>query len=135
MRVINQRWRTVASRAARATAIVAAIVTTALAASVSTLAAQKAEIEKTIQQRVLANGLEVIVVPTSGVPIATVELVVKNGAFTQTPEYAGLAHLFEHMFFKANDTLPRARCSSSTARRISARCSTRPPAKNWSATT
>ena len=30
----------------------------------------------------------------------------KNGSFTQTPEYAGLAHLFEHMIFKANAKLP-----------------------------
>ena len=72
----------------------------------ATLGAQRAELERTIKQRVLPNGLEVIVVPSGGVPIATVELVVKNGAFTQTPEYAGLAHLFEHMFFKANESYP-----------------------------
>lgn len=68
--------------------------------------AQRAELERTIRRQVLANGLEIIVVPSGGVPLATVELVVKNGAFTQPPEYAGLAHLFEHMFFKANDTYP-----------------------------
>jgi zinc protease len=60
-----------------------------------------------VQRRVLPNGLEVIVVPSAGVPLATVELVVRNGAFTQPPEYAGLAHLFEHMFFKANETYPK----------------------------
>jgi zinc protease len=60
-----------------------------------------------VQRRVLPNGLEVIVVPSPGVPLATIELVVRNGAFTQTPEYAGLAHLFEHMFFKANHTYPK----------------------------
>jgi zinc protease len=60
-----------------------------------------------VQRRVLPNGLEVIVVPSAGVPLATIELVVRNGAFTQPPEYAGLAHLFEHMFFKANDTYPK----------------------------
>ena len=54
----------------------------------------------------LANGLEVVVVENHGVPLATLEVVVRNGAFTQTPEYAGLAHLYEHMFFKANDRLP-----------------------------
>lgn len=68
--------------------------------------AQRAELERTIRRQVLANGLEIVVVPSGGVPLATVELVVKNGAFTQPPEYAGLAHLFEHMFFKANDTYP-----------------------------
>lgn len=68
--------------------------------------AQRAELERTIRQRVLSNGLEIIVVPSGGVPIATIELVVKDGAFTQSPEYEGLAHMYEHMFFKANDTYP-----------------------------
>ena len=68
--------------------------------------AQRAELEKTIQRRVMPNGLEVIVVENHGVPLVTVEITVRNGSFTQTPEYAGLAHMFEHMFFKANDTYP-----------------------------
>ena len=54
----------------------------------------------------MKNGLEVIVVENHGVPLATVEIDVKNGSFTQTPEYAGLAHMYEHMFFKANERLP-----------------------------
>jgi zinc protease len=68
----------------------------------------RAELEQVLQRRVLANGLEVIVVENHGVPLATVELNVRNGAFTQTPEYAGLAHLYEHMFFRANATYPQA---------------------------
>ncbi len=68
--------------------------------------AQRAVLEKMIQRRVMANGLEVIVVENHGVPLVTVEITVRNGSFTQTPEYAGLAHMFEHMFFKANDTYP-----------------------------
>ncbi|HEY4659397.1 MAG TPA: pitrilysin family protein [Gemmatimonadaceae bacterium] len=69
--------------------------------------AQRAELEKIIRRRVLANGLEVIVVENHGVPLATVEVTVRNGSFTQSPEYAGLAHLFEHMFFRANDAYPQ----------------------------
>jgi len=68
--------------------------------------AQRTVLEKILQRRVLANGLEVIVVENHGVPIATVEIDVKNGAFTQTPEFAGLAHMYEHMFFKANKHYP-----------------------------
>ena len=67
---------------------------------------QRAELDKIIKRRVLTNGLEVIVVENHGVPLATVEIDVKNGSFTQTPEYAGLAHMYEHMFFKANEHLP-----------------------------
>ncbi len=62
----------------------------------------RGELQKIIQRQVLPNGLEVIVVENHGVPIATIEIDVKNGAFTQTPEFAGLAHLYEHMFFKAS---------------------------------
>lgn len=63
---------------------------------------QRAELEKIIQRKVLSNGLEVIVVENHGVPLATVEVNVKNGSFTQPPEYEGLAHMYEHMIFKAN---------------------------------
>ena len=72
------------------------------------LAAQRAELEKIIKRRVLPNGLEVIVVENHGVPLATVEVNVRNGSFTQTPEYAGLAHMYEHMFFRANAEYPRS---------------------------
>jgi len=50
----------------------------------------------------LDNGLEVVVIENNRVPLATIEIAVKNGAFTEGPEYSGLSHLFEHMFFKAN---------------------------------
>ncbi len=72
----------------------------------SVVTAQRAELEKIIQRKVLPNGLEVIVVENHGVPLATIEVDVKNGSFTQTPEYAGLAHMYEHMFFRANATYP-----------------------------
>jgi zinc protease len=68
--------------------------------------AQRAELEKIIQRKVLPNGLEVIVVENHGVPLATVEIDVKNGSFTQSPEYEGLAHMYEHMFFRANSKYP-----------------------------
>jgi zinc protease len=52
--------------------------------------------------RVLPNGLEVIVLEDHSVPLVTVELAVKNGSYTEPPELNGLSHLYEHMFFKAN---------------------------------
>lgn len=51
---------------------------------------------------VLDNGLEVVVVENHLTPIVTIELAVRNGSFTEGPEYAGLSHLYEHMFFKGN---------------------------------
>jgi len=55
---------------------------------------------------VLENGLTLVVVEAPGVPIVTIELAVRNGAFVEGPELNGLAHLYEHMFFKANETIP-----------------------------
>jgi len=50
----------------------------------------------------LDNGLEVLVVENHLTPIVTVEIAVRNGSFTEPPEYNGLSHLYEHMFFTAN---------------------------------
>jgi len=50
----------------------------------------------------LPNGLDVLVVEDNSVPLATIMISCKNGAYTETPEYNGLSHLYEHMFFKAN---------------------------------
>lgn len=58
--------------------------------------------EKEFTRYNLDNGLELMVVQNNFVPIATIELAVRNGSFTEGPEYAGLSHLYEHMFFKAN---------------------------------
>ncbi|MEP7149447.1 MAG: pitrilysin family protein [Acidobacteriota bacterium] len=52
--------------------------------------------------KTLSNGLEVIVLQDPSVPIVTVELAVRNGSFTEPPEFNGLSHLYEHMFFKPN---------------------------------
>jgi len=97
------RARCAPARLARWVALVCAL------ASIPTrgVEAQRSELESFIQRRVLANGLEVIVVENRGVPLVTLEAVVKNGAFTQTAETQGLAHLYEHMFFKANADFPR----------------------------
>src|ERR1700761_6473300 len=54
----------------------------------------------------LPNGLQVLVIENHKVPLATIEIAVKNGAYTEGPEYSGLSHLFEHMFFKANKDYP-----------------------------
>ena len=59
-----------------------------------------------ITSQFLDNGLEIIVIQNHSVPLATIELVAKNGAYTEPPELDGLSHLYEHMFFKANKEIP-----------------------------
>lgn len=87
----------------------------------SSLGAQRAELERVIKRTVLRNGLEVIAVENHGIPIATVELNVRNGAFTQRPEYEGLAHMYEHMFFKASKAYPNAEAFGQRAAELGAR--------------
>src|SRR6185437_4433979 len=93
-----------AAQQTRRPAPAASSATSALPAAAA--AGMRATLEKVIHRIVLPNGLEVIVIENHGVPLATVEIDVKNGAFTQTPEYEGLAHMYEHMFFKSNADYP-----------------------------
>jgi zinc protease len=89
--------------------------------SATLVSAQRVELERVIKRTVLRNGLEVIAVENHGIPIATVELNVKNGAFTQRPEYEGLAHMYEHMFFKASKQFPNAEAFGQRAAELGAR--------------
>ena len=56
--------------------------------------------------KTLPNGLQVLVIEDHSVPLATIEIAVKNGSYTEPPEFNGLSHLYEHMFFKANKDYP-----------------------------
>ncbi len=64
------------------------------------------DLRDVIHHETLDNGLEIIVIPDASVPIVTIELTVKNGAYTETEELNGLSHLYEHMFFKGNAVIP-----------------------------
>ncbi|NDE13311.1 insulinase family protein [bacterium] len=56
--------------------------------------------------RKMPNGLELVMVPSAKVPLATIVIAAKAGAMTETPDINGLTHLWEHMFFKGNKRLP-----------------------------
>jgi len=58
------------------------------------------------QQKVLENGLTVLVIEDHALPLVTVEIGVRNGSMTESPEFNGLSHLYEHMFFKGNQVIP-----------------------------
>ncbi len=77
----------------------------------SALASKPQQInEVSFVSKVLPNGLEIIVLPDRSVPIVTVELDVRNGSFTESPELNGLSHLYEHMFFKPNKAVLLYQC-------------------------
>ena len=75
-------------------------------------AAKAQEFDVPFVTKTLANGLEVIVLPDTAVPLVTVELAVRNGSFTESPELNGLSHLYEHMFFKPNQASLLLQCES-----------------------
>ncbi|HEX8638466.1 MAG TPA: pitrilysin family protein [Pyrinomonadaceae bacterium] len=81
-------------------------------AATTTTAPAKAQddVKVPFVNRTLANGLEVIVLPDASVPLVTVEMAVRNGSFTEPPELNGLSHLYEHMFFKSNQSLILNQC-------------------------
>ena len=56
-----------------------------------------------VVHKVLPNGLEVFVVENHAVPLATICVAFRGGAISQTPQTAGLFHLYEHMLFTANE--------------------------------
>jgi zinc protease len=58
--------------------------------------------------RILSNGFEIIVLEDHSVPLVTIELAARNGSYTEPPEFNGLSHLYEHMFFKANRAIANA---------------------------
>ncbi|PZP43105.1 MAG: insulinase family protein [Pseudopedobacter saltans] len=54
----------------------------------------------------LSNGLDVLAIEDNTVPLATIMVTIKNGAYTEPPRFNGLSHLYEHMFFKSNKDYP-----------------------------
>jgi zinc protease len=59
-----------------------------------------------LQTFTLDNGLEVFVLENHTVPLARIQITFRAGAISQSPETAGLFHLYEHMLFKGNSAHP-----------------------------
>ncbi|HXI13508.1 MAG TPA: pitrilysin family protein [Thermoanaerobaculia bacterium] len=61
-----------------------------------------------VQRTVLPNGLTLLVRPQPGTGVVAINTWVKAGYFHEPDEVAGMAHLFEHMFFKGSKSFPGA---------------------------
>lgn len=59
-----------------------------------------------IAHSILPNGLEVFAVENRSVPLVTICVAFRGGASAQTPDTAGLFHLYEHMLFAGNAKFP-----------------------------
>ncbi len=87
-------------RTSKRHAAIAFLAIAAYVANAPALRAQRSTLESIIHRQTLDNGMDVVVVENHAVPISTVEVVVKTGAMSQTPDDQGVPHLFEHMLFK-----------------------------------
>jgi len=61
-----------------------------------------------VRRTVLPNGLTVITRGQKGTGVVAINTWVKAGYFNEPDEVAGMAHLFEHMFFKGSKKFPGA---------------------------
>lgn len=61
-----------------------------------------------VKKTVLPNGLTVLTYEQKGSGVVAINTWVKAGYFHEPDEVAGMAHLFEHMFFKGSKKFPRA---------------------------
>lgn len=82
------------------------------ATSATAVAKPQTAYEIPFKVKTLANGLEVIVLSDSSVPVVTIEFAVRTGSFTEPPELNGLSHLYEHMFFKLNNARLLVQCEN-----------------------
>ncbi|MEZ6188504.1 MAG: pitrilysin family protein [Planctomycetota bacterium] len=75
------------------------IQTCALVALLSATLAPARDLSLPIKEKVLDNGLQVLVLEDPSIPNATLHLAWKVGSRNERPGITGLAHFFEHMMF------------------------------------
>jgi len=61
-----------------------------------------------VRRTVLPNGLTILTREQKGTGVVAINTWVKAGYFNESDEVAGMAHLFEHMFFKGSKRFPGA---------------------------
>ena len=80
---------------------------------------------------ILANGLEVIVIPDHRAPVVTHMIWYRNGAADDPPGKSGIAHFLEHLMFKGTKRHPNGAfsefVSESAARRTPSPATISPP--------
>jgi len=65
---------------------------------------------------VLANGMQVIVVPDHRAPVVTHMIWYRVGAADEPPGVSGIAHFLEHLMFKSTDKIPNGEFSKIVSR-------------------
>jgi len=98
----------VSNRSLLATLFPAALLATALGVILHAdgRAAEPAQMPA-VQERVLANGLKVLLVEVPKAPVVTVQIWYKVGSRNEVMGRAGLSHMLEHMMFKGTKRHPK----------------------------
>jgi zinc protease len=78
------------------------VLTLALCVAATTINAQTQQLRENMFSKKLANGLTVLVIEDNSVPLATINLTFKNGAFTESPAFSGVAAVYHNMLLKGN---------------------------------
>ena len=86
--------------------IALAIVSVAISFGLYMVGPAHAKTPDNVFKKKLSNGLDLVVVENKTVPLATILISAKNGGYTEPPDYNGLSHFYEHMFFKGNAVIP-----------------------------
>lgn len=94
------------------------LITAVAAAALLTIAssAQSDSSGPQISDFILANGLELVVIPDHRAPVVTHMIWYKVGAADETPGKSGLAHFLEHLMFKGTAKNPTGKFSQVVAR-------------------
>jgi zinc protease len=72
--------------------------------------------EPAVHEKMLANGLKVLVRPDQRAPVVTSQIWYKVGSAHETSGVTGIAHMFEHMMFKGTENLAPGEFSTLVAR-------------------
>ena len=63
--------------------------------------------DSTVRERILDNGLRVLIQPVRTAPLATVWCWYRVGSRDEIPGLTGVSHWVEHMNFKGTTNIPR----------------------------
>jgi zinc protease len=72
--------------------------------------------EPAVHEKMLANGLKVLVRPDQRAPVVTSQIWYKVGSAHETSGVTGIAHMFEHMMFKGTENLAPGEFSTLVSR-------------------
>jgi predicted Zn-dependent peptidase len=85
--------------------IPAVLLLAVVAVSLAPLSAQQASLTGKVTERILTNGLKVLMVRDPVAPLVSCTLAFRVGSVNERPGISGVSHMHEHMMFKGTQTM------------------------------